>query len=362
MILDGACGAFNPVLLECLRELSDKLRGEMKSISQGGPSRESILESVDQMARSQDLNITERTLRLLERERLKYQFLADMSPDIVFEYTAQPEMITISEGSAAMLDMPTTLFRPSEIPREKRMFSPEDFKSLIEDLRHTVPELPVIERKYQLTIKGERRWCKVIARSMWSSQGGIRFEGAMGKIIDVHDETETIKSLTEQAERDPLTGLLNQSSIRRRVSSLLSQNSGRCYALVMFDLDNFKQTNDRYGHLFGNDVLRFVAEAVRRSIREEDLAARVGGDEFVVFLEYHSRPEALVRRLFDNLTGQEHQGLRFQVSMGAALAPDAGGDYERLFHHADMAMYAAKFGGKNQYRFYEDGMEVMERD
>ena len=91
-------------------------------------------------------------------------------------------------------------------------------------------------------------------------------------------------------------------------------------------------------------------------MRKDDIMARVGGDEFMVFLEHSGNYEAQVRRVFQVVTGQ-YENFQIGVSMGVALAPKNGTDYESLFHAADQALYASKRGGRNQYKFYDGTME-----
>ena len=124
---------------------------------------------------------------------------------------------------------------------------------------------------------------------------------------------------------------------------------------MLFDLDKFKQANDQYGHLFGDEVLKYVAETIKKSTRASDIAARMGGDEFLLFMPYKEQAEPLVKRIFDLLCGQ-YKEFRVSVSMGIACAEECGGDYSVLFHMADEAMYEAKRSGRGRYCFYKAEM------
>ena len=120
-------------------------------------------------------------------------------------------------------------------------------------------------------------------------------------------------------------------------------------------MDRFKQANDQYGHLFGDEVLKYVAETIKKSTRASDIAARMGGDEFLLFMPYKAQAEPLVKRIFDLLCGQ-YKEFRVSVSMGIACAEECGGDYSVLFHMADEAMYEAKRSGRGRYCFYKAEM------
>ena len=121
-------------------------------------------------------------------------------------------------------------------------------------------------------------------------------------------------------------------------------------------MDHFKEANDQYGHLFGDEVLKNVAQKLKDNLRKDDTMARVGGDEFMVFLEHGGNYEGQIERVFQIVTGQ-YENFKIDVSMGVALVPKDGEDYESLFHAADQALYASKRGGRNQYKLYDSTME-----
>ena len=131
--------------------------------------------------------------------------------------------------------------------------------------------------------------------------------------------------------------------------------------LMIFDLDNFKLVNDLYGHGMGDRVLKAFADIVRRNIRAQDVIARIGGDEFMAFFCNISDEKALAsltRRLNDQLLKEvaklagEGFDIPLGISIGAALAPDHGRDYETLFSMADSALYKSKQNGKHCSEIY----------
>ena len=354
MILNGECGIFNPILMECLKDISDTLEKELSVLSQGSSQTE-ILGTVEMMMEKGELEVSERTLRLLEHERTKYQFYAELSHEIQFEYTAMPEMLILSEWGARYLDMPETVLNPREEAFGQKVFDGSDFEELLRLLVNTTPEKPVVEKKYLLNINGHERWSRVIARSMWDDGETPEYMGAIGKIVDIHDNMEKMTNLERMAAHDSLTGLLNHEAAKEKISDILNQDEQQKYILLLFDLDKFKQANDQYGHLFGDEVLKYVAETIKKSTRASDIAARMGGDEFLLFMPYKEQAEPLVKRIFDLLCGQ-YKEFRVSVSMGIACAEECGGDYSVLFHMADEAMYEAKRSGRGRYCFYKAEM------
>ncbi|MDE5896505.1 MAG: GGDEF domain-containing protein, partial [Clostridia bacterium] len=182
--------------------------------------------------------------------------------------------------------------------------------------------------------------------------------GAIGKITDVNDETVALVDLEDKANRDSRTGLFNHNAARRLINERLSETKGKRYALAFFDVDDFKQANDRYGHLFGDEVLEAVAARIKENIRSTDIGARMGGDEFIIFMEYTKNLHAQIDRIFRRLT-VDYKDYHLGVSMGVACTENFEGDYDELFRMADMAQYTVKRGNKCNYCFYDESMKSV---
>lgn len=157
------------------------------------------------------------------------------------------------------------------------------------------------------------------------------------------------------AALDPLTGLLNKTEIRR--CALRHIREGRRIALVMVDLDFFKNVNDRFGHAQGDEVLRRTAEAMRSAVRGACCAGRYGGDEFLLILDAF-RDEDDIRHILRNLRNTVRSlypdtgtcaAPVVTLSMGCALYPDHASKYHDLFSLADACLYLAKEKGRNRY-------------
>ncbi len=150
------------------------------------------------------------------------------------------------------------------------------------------------------------------------------------------------------ANHDTLTGLPNRRHFQTEVQTALA--AGRTGAVVLLDLDGFKDVNDHLGHQAGDAVLTTVADRLRDSLRTDDVVARLGGDEFVLFLAGPLTPDQvleLLNSLGTTIRSPAHiEGalLEIGVSLGAALAPDHGDDIDVLLERADSAMYLAKRG------------------
>ena len=175
--------------------------------------------------------------------------------------------------------------------------------------------------------------------------------------------------LDHLAQYDELTGLAKRALFAERLErALASARRHRVFVAVMIvDLNDFKEINDRHGHAAGDEVLRVVADRLRGRIRETDTAARLGGDEFVLVIENLAKPEyaALVaRKLLDAVSPPIRVGdqdLAVSVSLGVALYPRDAEDADKLRALADAAMYVAKGHGGNACRFNDEHLDQRVR-
>ncbi|WP_147539231.1 diguanylate cyclase [Anaerotruncus rubiinfantis] len=355
MIMDGRCGVFNPLLLRCLTDIGTDLEKELKICSLGKIPK---MEAHD-LAQSllQSGNASNRTLALLEQERVKYQFFAAMSREIQFEYSFQTDMLVLSEWGAARLGLPEITIYSAEKHALQKMMEADDYSNLREQILSASHGEPTVIKSYRLNIRGQRRWHKILARPLWSGEDLDEIIGIIGKCIDVHDELTEVNSLKQVASTDELTGLYRREFARRKITETLAEDTEaeKRFALILFDLDLFKNANDQYGHVFGDQVLRAVTHRLQKVVRNSDVVARAGGDEFMIFLEYKADIDSAAKRIFTSLNGT-YNGFDTTISMGIALAPTDATEYEKLFHYADQALYTVKHKGRNGYCFYDKSM------
>ena len=356
MILNGECGAFNPLLLDCFKECHKELEKKIKEVSFDDTVEDEINKSLLRTLKNEGTEVSNRTINLLEHERNRFEILSSMSREIIFEYTAVPEMITFSDWCAEFLGLPVKIYNPAESAFGKKVFTKKDFKDLLRKMKATSPENPGVIETYLLDIKGVQTWCKVYVRTMWNDGDKPEIEGAFVKIVDVNEEVNEIKYLETEVEKDFRTGLLNHRAAKQKINDLLSAPGKRKFALIMFDMDNLKQANDVRGHLFGDEVIEYIAKVAKENTRDEDIVARIGGDEFIIFMEYKRSIETQIKRIFKCLT-QKFADFQISISMGVACTESGVTDYDKLFARADTAAYAVKKGGKNAYRFYDETMK-----
>ncbi len=182
----------------------------------------------------------------------------------------------------------------------------------------------------------------------------------VGKLTDITRHKLQIDELSDLAQRDQLTGLLNKIATESRIKEMLKMrrlHDDNC-ALMIIDIDNFKNVNDRLGHLYGDVVLTQLAENLKLLFRGDDIVGRVGGDEFFVFLKSYSSPHILESKaqeictLFHKTYSEDDAFVTISSSIGIALCPQDGMDFDTLYRKADAALYTVKAGGKNAFAFY----------
>jgi len=183
---------------------------------------------------------------------------------------------------------------------------------------------------------------------------------AIQTLIDhEHDKAFRKLELWESKYRtDPLTGLLNHEAFRNDVEARLLSSNSRAM-LLMIDVDRFKQYNDSHGHRRGDEFLILVAQSLAQSLREDDLAGRMGGDEFAAVLFFHQneKDEVLIRRgqqVCDriNMVLTAGSGESCSVSIGAAFLDKDHYSFTHLYETADKALYASKENGRARFTVF----------
>lgn len=173
------------------------------------------------------------------------------------------------------------------------------------------------------------------------------------RVSNIIDNLDKIHGLETAASTDPLTGLLNKTALQKEIGERVKTSTG---ALLMIDLDSFKLVNDLYGHGIGDKVLIHFARLIKEITRENDLAGRMGGDEFIAFLQnvddekiLHNKTAFLNEQLL--IVAQKLMGYDMQIplgtSIGAVFVPDEGKDFTTLYKKADNALYDVKQHGKH---------------
>jgi len=205
---------------------------------------------------------------------------------------------------------------------------------------------------------GIQDFLQLIKRPVYDEDG--RVSGIIALINNITDYQLLKMELEKRAKTDVLTGLLNKSAAQDLIRMMMAnyRKEGEHSALLMIDADRFKEINDNFGHAEGDRVLAEVGRIIKNSCRAADVAGRIGGDEFTIFMRNIAGPENACQ-LADRLQEQVCRAFedstlagRVSLSIGIALCPEHGERFDDLFKAADRALYLVKARGRGAYRVY----------
>ncbi len=268
-----------------------------------------------------------------------------------------------------------TLYAADGTPLYRNPAAREAVRSPTETLQDRVADAPLfasLSKRLQAegiatltlpvhTARGAR-WHELSARACRDAATGA--DALLVSEADVTLLKESEAQASYLASHDSLTGLPNRSNVRQHFALAVRdlQSSGGQAALVVIDLDHFKNVNDTLGHAVGDELLIEVSKRLRAAVRRGDLVSRFGGDEFLLLVASHDI-EAEVGRIHQRIKQTVSEpiaiggtSVRVTATLGVSLFPRDGTDFETLLRSADLAMYSAKEGGRDALAFYEASM------
>lgn len=206
---------------------------------------------------------------------------------------------------------------------------------------------------FQITQDGSNYfWMRIDAYIFYSVEDASIHMFTYRKNIEAEKEKEM------QAVMDEMTGFYSKTETERLIEGILAENKPVLYAFFIFDIDNFKNVNDQFGHLFGDYCIREFTGIIRRHFEEKDILGRIGGDEFAAFAAVSDMES--VRKKAGELTHSldtiiEYQDMEWNISasIGVAVYPSGGRQFVELYRNADRALYQTKEKGKNGFTIHE---------
>ena len=300
----------------------------------------------------------EETTKELQREREKLMAVIRMSGDLIFEYDiAKDQMHYAGPEEGSLYCGQITEGYTEQLLREVDNRSDAVEQQLAEALHSGEPDICI--ELCKTDEEGNPHWMKVIGQTFYNEKKEP--ERVLGKVCDIDAQKKKERELQEKSQRDSLTGLLNHSTIKQQITHRLQKmKRGQVGYLIVLDVDSFKKINDTNGHLFGDAVLCSFADEMNK-LFPEALKGRIGGDEFVCYVENMPREEleeklGQLNRCMSDRYDDDKTGLHISCSLGAAVTYGTVTDYNLLFQWADAALYQVKSREKGAY----DLLEVKE--
>ena len=319
MILDGQCGTFNPILMQCLKVLAPVLEKEVEHAATLNSSERRLQEITQDLMRRSDLTVSNNPMGLLERERTKYSFFAALTPDIWFEYTLTPPLLTISPKGAKRLGVDEVIVDPLKNPQMLSIFGEKDVREFAEKVRAATSDEPVLEHNCSIRIDGKVREMKIIARTMWSWDDPPKYSGFVGKLVDVREQNNNWNAQKWMNTHDLLTGLYTHTTAADYIRKWLENPLDRNAALVLVRLENYRVLSEGYGNSYADRVIYYIAERLNRLAHGGDILARLEGETFLAFMECHEDARSEVQRIFTAMEGN-YEDITLSVRVGAAFA------------------------------------------
>lgn len=295
----------------------------------------------------------------------RFRLAAAQSHNVVFSYDFSTERMTV-EGNAQLV-----------IPHLKEFYTREDiegyFALIHPEDKHVGEELKMIRTSIQSAVLSEFRlkctdqnyyWFRMNASILRDDRG--KPKQIIGSLFNVDEQMNKEMRLIERAQTDTLTGLLNKGAFHTRLSKELEERPRESVlAIFIIDLDNFKAVNDNLGHAMGDQVLSDVASKLSTIFGAKNTVGRIGGDEFAAYLllegmtpdkaeSFIRQRAAFICRQLEETYAACQVEVEVSASVGIAVCPSDGIEYETLYRKSDEALYHAKKAGKKQYAYYAD--------
>ena len=309
---------------------------------------------------------TSRRLELLddyENTGLSWIWATDEEGHLI--YMSPSATKNLKCGFDALMDKPLHVLFETDPDNADRSDRPLNFQL---KARNKITDIPVRFVPTHRPGSGEEHWWSLSGHPKIDDEG--RFKGYRGSAKDITVQYQRQREDSRLAEYDSLTSLANRHRMNRKLEAILAayKSAKRSCALMMLDLDRFKQVNDTMGHQAGDDLLKMVADRLRSIVTVEAEIGRLGGDEFQIILpdmDDRGKLGELAEKIIKILSQPYPiDGKRAVIgaSVGIAIAPYDGVEKDDIIHSSDLALYSAKNGGRGQYRFYSADLKDEEEE
>lgn len=313
-----------------------------------------FLERQNKVLRSRKSDISGELLKAKEWQQVKYKILTEIPGTFVYDYEPCSDFLsveyTMADGSVKKIEVEAFVenieslswMAEENIEEQKRIFLTEE----------DIPLSGTVDFKASIGEDERFHWYRSYYKRLLDENGKIY--RIVGRADNIDDELNLVARWRERAMKDQKTKLLNCESAKKVINELLRKVKGG--ALLLIDVDDFKSINDMLGHLKGDEIIKNMASALKKILSQKDVAARFGGDEFMVYLPGVSERGIAVMKAKEILSGTRRirigENRNAECSIGIAITEDSDVTCEKMIYQADVALYKAKENGKNQYAIY----------
>lgn len=295
----------------------------------------------------------------IQEEKERYELIEEISDDIMFNYDVATDTLECSPKILRTLRTATRVEDAIEYITYGNVLDHRDIPLFIEAVSNALSgkRINIFDARI-INQRNDAVWHRIKFASIFDGDGNaVRF---IGTISDIDKEKKEKSRLIAQAETDQLTGFLNKVSTGLKINELLKEYPNEPGTMFLIDIDDFKLLNDTYGHHEGDIFLREFTSKLTLAFRSTDILGRVGGEEFVVFVNGLGDVKELVEekakeieKICHSVKLEKAKDRVMSCSIGVAIYPETGMDYNELFEKSDEAMYYVKKHGKNGYAFAE---------
>lgn len=296
----------------------------------------------------------------------RYSVLDTMDKAVIFEFQFEPKRFRMFGNTLAMFGTEVKTLRGEEV-YEVYQYVHEDDRSVRGRIHRFYDD---DSRKFMAEIRiknladGGFSWYRISGILVKDVRYGVN-QKFIGRIESADQQIAEEKSLVQRAENDLLTGVLNKKTMEEKVTKCLQNIEGNIhYIFFMVDLDNFKNVNDKLGHIYGDNAIVDTAKYLSEIFTNNAYIGRLGGDEFAVCAAYDAFDEEslldFIKKKAEKICEVNRRtyvngsiSISISSSVGIAIAPDFGQDFETIYRMADSALYRSKNGGKNCFHIYQ---------
>lgn len=296
----------------------------------------------------------------VNKERDRFQAIVSVGITRVFEYDIANDMIMSAESSGGAYGKEQYICNFSSVAKGQKYVPFSDWYKLDEILVECKSGVTIIDKEIRIRdeVTNDFRWYRIKARVMFNDEG--REDKLIGTLEDIEDAKRLEFRLADEKMRDPVTKLYKRNFFIQFVDEYLGKENNNPGAFLILDIDDYKKINEEMGTVFGDEILKNIAEDIQHLFFDTDILGRSGSDEFVILMKNIEDVKDVEKKVkeIQGIIAETYigEGIRRNctVSIGVALFPQHGDRYNQLLECADKALMLAKSKGPNHYDVYND--------